>query len=288
MKNKITLTIQQKLLSTHLLPLGGLVSLFKMHGNNNQEFHAILRDIPRASELIKQDKLFLENNNIDWEERCNLLKEAHFMEEVFQQNKILNELWTPLVKQTSKAWNMQDSSGNANSIYNLLLENQIVNGAQIFFIHCNTLIVNIHKSIPSHFKIQLQYINSEGKIIQRTPDVLATHANTLILKSENVLDIKSHYLDVTKYYRFYQYKNFYPCPLHYTLIHHTLMSHDKFTQYLLTSKNFFEVGALLYCPKLDSILKAQTKISPITKTEVPGWYNFITDSFKPFKDIILP
>jgi len=274
LKKKIGLVInkQKDLIILEMLPCGGLVSLFKLHGNNLQEFQTILKDIPRAKELIMQDKIFIENKNNNWEERCTLLKEACNMEKFFQepQNKILRKAWNKLVE----SWELRDLSGNTNTIYNLYGEKEVFEGATQFFLSRNFTKTFHQNNIPKAFRLQIS---------PQTPDIVAISPETMILTTMNFFDVKG-ILSFTGKREFKVQEN------DYNLIYHGMMSHDKLTQYILAtdSSNLVSTGALLYCPKLDSILKAQIKTSPLTRTEVPGWYNFITDSFKPFKDVILP
>jgi hypothetical protein len=290
LKKKITGVInkQKDLLLLEMLPCGGLVSLFKMHSNNMQEFQIILKDIPRVRELINQDKIFIENKNNNWEERCNVLREAHTMEVALQQSA-LKDSWVSLVKETSSSWNMKDSSGNASSIYNLFVENQVFNGAQSFFLHRNLSLSFLHKNIPAHFRLQLRYKDSTGKLRQLTPDCVALRTNTINLNSENIYDFKSRYFNFTgkSPLRLYQHRG--SNHIDYNLIHYGITSHETLTKYILaTEESYVQPNTLIYCPKLDSILEAQIQISPTTNTLTPGWYNFMTGSFKSFKDIVSP
>jgi hypothetical protein len=287
-KKRITLRLNKNQQELQVISCGGLVSFFKIHKNNIQNFETILKDTSSARNLINQDKLFLENKNINIEDRCILMREAHFMETFLQENKKLCTVWNSLLKEISMTWDMQDSSGNISSIYNSFLENQVIDGAKIFFLSRSLPIIHIHKKIPQHFKLQLQYIDSKGKTIQLTPDCIATNANTINLNSENIIDIKSHFWDFAKGQFFNQKYCSRRHHIEYTLIHYTPTSHEKLTNYICTTNSYVESGALIYCPFLNSILEAKREILPISGTESLGWYNFVTNSFKPFKDIIFP
>jgi hypothetical protein len=280
-KKKITFFFERQkelMLNPPFISCGGLVSFFKIHGNNINDFENLLRDIPRARELIHKDKLFLENKNNSVNDQCTLLREARLME-IALEGTTTRRLWNNLVKCTSKSWGLADSSGNTNSIYNLFLEKQVFDGASTFFLSRQLPLTYLQKNIPEYFRKQL---TTDKK---QTPDIIAVKSNNATLVNENIYDVKvlisnsSTLISVERK----------PWPkFSYNLIYHGLDPYTTVTPRILNHRSSISNGVLLYCPKLNTILEAKTEISPITQVYTQGWYNFESGVFKPFKDITLP
>jgi hypothetical protein len=258
-----------------------LVSLFKLHGST-KEFDFILKDIDLAKGLIKQDLLFLENKNNNVEERCALLRDARNMEQYLGSHKP----WQNLVNRTTKDWNIKDASGNTNIIYNSFLEKEVFNGSSSFFLQHNFATTYL-QTIPAQFK------NILGN---RTPDIIATKLNATSITSANLFDVKgilrtTHPEEILSLLIVKPNKdltNTMLPDLTYRIIHHGLTPHEKLTQIILNNSQKIQNTTLVYCPRLDTTLEAQTKNSPLTGTPSEGWFNFESGIFKPFKDIIIP
>jgi hypothetical protein len=169
-----------------------------------------------------------------------------------------------------------------NIIYNSFLEKEVFNGASSFFLQHNFSTTYL-QIIPKQFK------NVLGN---RTPDIIATELNATSINSKNLYDIKGILSHTTNQralglIHFKPKKDNFP-ELKYTLIHHGLTSHEKFTQIIFGNKGNIPDGVLLYCPRLMTVLEAQTNELPLTGIPVKGWFNFESGIFKPFKDIIFP
>lgn len=279
-KKRITFIFERQkklILNTPFIYCGSLVSFFKQHKNNINDFKVVIQDIPRAQDLVNQDKLFLENKNNSLEERCTLLHEARLMEHALESApEHIMTSWTNLVKCQIKSWNLKDSSNNTSSIYNLLVEKEVFDNASNFLLSRNFTTKYLQNNLPAHLKKQLN---------GATPDFVATNSQTINLVSANLYDVKgilsprNTSWDVTT-----KSKDF-----EYNLIYHGFYPVEQVTTNILNRPKLgINPGALLYCPKLNTILEAKLEISPITQNPISGWYNFESGVFKSFKDIILP